>query len=117
MRILAGENDVTVIFKSQASGRRWQHLTARDGQEAADGLPGVERNYTIILGSHRNTCIKVEKDGQLCDRVSRSCKATSVGILKRSQGRGGRRVEHLLCNLALRSLSGHSSVVWVITLS
>lgn len=63
---------MTVIFKSEASGRRWQHLTARDGQEAAGGLPGVERNYTVILGSHRNTCIKVEKDGQLCDRVCAS---------------------------------------------
>ena len=61
----AGENDVTVIFKSEAGGRRWQHLTGIHAEQQ-----GVERNYTLILGSHRNTCIRVEKDGQLCDRVT-----------------------------------------------
>lgn len=60
-----GENDVTVIFKSEASGRRWQHLAGPGTQQQ-----GVERNYTLILGSHRNTCIRIEKDGQLCDRVT-----------------------------------------------
>jgi hypothetical protein len=74
---------VTVILKSEAGGRRWQHF-ARDGgngmergghgpQRPADPQQQrTESNYTVILGSHRNSCIKVEKDGQLCDRVGLS---------------------------------------------
>ena len=72
---------MTIIFKSEAAGRRWQHFThtgaaaAAAGQnghiaeQAADAQRQTERNYTVILGSHRNTCIKVEKDGQLCEQV------------------------------------------------
>lgn len=30
----------------------------------------VEQNYTVILGSHRNSCLKFEKDGELCCMVS-----------------------------------------------
>lgn len=78
-RQTAGENDVTIIFKSEAAGRRWQHYTHNGAAEVAHQngaghlaeLQQTERNYTVILGSHRNTCIKVEKDGQLCDRVRR----------------------------------------------
>lgn len=78
--ITTGENDVTVILKSEAGGRRWQHF-ARNGDDALNrGGNGpqhpadaqqqrTESNYTVILGSHRNSCIKVEKDGRLCDRV------------------------------------------------
>lgn len=75
----AGENDVTIILKSEAGGRRWQHFAHNGGnavgqgghgaQHPADPQQRTERNYTVILGSHRNSCIKVEKDGQLCDRV------------------------------------------------
>jgi hypothetical protein len=30
----------------------------------------VEQNYTVILGSHRNSCLKFEKDGELCCMVA-----------------------------------------------
>lgn len=75
----AGENDVTIILKSEAGGRRWQHFAHNGGNGVGPDAGGAqhpahpqrrtERNYTVILGSHRNSCIKVEKDGQLCDRV------------------------------------------------
>lgn len=58
-----GENDVTLILKSQPGSKRWQPLQRL---EVADGIPGaplVEQNYTIILGSHRNTKLKFEKNG------------------------------------------------------
>ena len=29
----------------------------------------MEANYTVILGSHRNSCLKFEKDGELCHTV------------------------------------------------
>ncbi len=65
---------MTIIFKSEAAGRRWQHFTHAEAAQQNGAAPAAEpqrteRNYTVILGSHRNTCIKVEKDGQLCDRV------------------------------------------------
>lgn len=60
----AGDNDVTVIFKPQAGGKRWQPLLRQD-HAAANGQaePAVEQNYTIILGSHRNSRLKFEKNG------------------------------------------------------
>jgi hypothetical protein len=68
-----GDNDVTVIFKSQCGSRRWQHLRSR--VPPAGGDPGgraspVEANYTVILGSHRNSRLKFEKDGELCHSVA-----------------------------------------------
>ena len=44
-------------------------MTTEAGAHAAQVHSQTERNYTIILGSHRNTCLKVEKDGQLCEAV------------------------------------------------
>lgn len=75
---------MTIILKSEAGGRRWQHFAhngdngamgqhGNGAQQAGDTLQRTERNYTVILGSHRNSCIKIEKDGQLCDRVSAGC--------------------------------------------
>jgi hypothetical protein len=80
----AGDNDVTVILKQQSGSRRWQHLASsasagagRQGGAAAPGDAGApgrrsptERNYTVILGSHRNSCLKFEKDGELCCQVT-----------------------------------------------
>ncbi|KAL4859062.1 BTB/POZ domain-containing protein [Chlorella vulgaris] len=79
------DNDATVLLKQQSGSRRWQHLTAKgggrgaaaavDGQQApAQGSP-VEQNYTVILGSHRNSCLKFEKDGELCCMVPTSPEA------------------------------------------
>jgi hypothetical protein len=99
----AGDNDVTIIFKRQPGGKRWQPLLRPDragggaGQAAPQGPPGpvppqqqqqphhhqqhhphhhhhqhhqqqpqqqaVEDNYTIILGSHRNSRLKFERNG------------------------------------------------------
>ena len=80
----SGDSDVTVIFKAQPGSRRWQHI-ASGLHPGEHPLPGgeaprgqllnpvsqhqTERNYTVILGSHRNTCLKFEKDGQLCEQV------------------------------------------------
>ena len=74
-----GDNDVTVILKPQCGSRRWQHLSASPragGGDPASPLgrqsapPPVEANYTVILGSHRNSCLKIEKDGELCHMAS-----------------------------------------------
>lgn len=60
----AGENDVTVIFKPQAGGKRWQSLLRQEHGMVAGLLePAVEQNYTVILGSHRNSRLKFEKNG------------------------------------------------------
>jgi len=67
--VCAGDNDATVILKPAPGSRRWQHVTTEVGALAAPVQRQTERNYTIILGSHRNTCLKVEKDGQLCEAV------------------------------------------------
>lgn len=71
-----GDNDATVLLKQQTGSRRWQHLAgggaAANGAAAANGRgpSPVEQNYTVILGSHRNSCLKFEKDGELCCMVS-----------------------------------------------
>lgn len=60
-----GDNDVTIILKPQPGTKRWQHL-----QRLAPGAAGeqeqlaVESNYTVILGSHRNSKLKIEKNGE-----------------------------------------------------
>lgn len=64
-----GRNDATVILKKEYGSRRWQDING-------DGLP--EENYTIIVGSHRNSCIKVEKNGML------QCVVTSCPQVKLS---------------------------------
>eukprot|EP00884_Botryococcus_braunii_P002666 jgi/Botrbrau1/123/Bobra.0022s0109.1 len=48
-----GENDVTIIFKGMPGSKRLQHTS----------------NYTVILGSHRNSCLKFERDTVLCQQV------------------------------------------------
>lgn len=65
----AGRNDATVILKKEYGSRRWQDING-------DGVP--EENYTIIVGSHRNSCIKVEKNGML------QCVVTSCPQVKLS---------------------------------
>eukprot|EP00890_Picochlorum_soloecismus_P001745 jgi/Picsp_1/2571/NSC_00802-R1_btb poz domain-containing protein len=64
-----GRNDATVILKKEYGSRRWQDING-------DGVP--EENYTIIVGSHRNSCIKVEKNGML------QCVVTSCPQVKLS---------------------------------
>jgi hypothetical protein len=43
-----GETDATVLLKAKPGGKRWQHQ---------------QDNYTVIFGSHRNSCLKLEKNG------------------------------------------------------
>jgi hypothetical protein len=62
--LYAGENDVTVILRPSLGSRRWQHL------QLGGNHPAVEDNYTIILGSHRNSRLKIEKNG---DSVAEVC--------------------------------------------
>ncbi len=65
-----------MLLKQQTGSRRWPHLAgggaAANGAAAANGRgpSPVEQNYTVILGSHRNSCLKFEKDGELCCMVS-----------------------------------------------
>jgi hypothetical protein len=71
-----GDNDATVLLKPRSGSRRWQHITSDtkvlQGPSAAETgrSSPVESNYTIILGSHRNSCLKFERDGELCCTVS-----------------------------------------------
>jgi hypothetical protein len=64
----AGANDVTIILRPFPGGKRWQHLQRRapGGDDAAGGGGDltVGENYTIILGSHRNSKLKIEKNGE-----------------------------------------------------
>lgn len=57
-----GENDVTIILKPIPGAKRWQHLQRQQGPAGGEHL-AVEQNYTIILGSHRNSKLKIEKNG------------------------------------------------------
>lgn len=69
-----------MILKATPGSRRWQHMArglAADGQES---LPSTESNYTIIFGSHRNTSLKVEKNGHPCSTVSTLASSAS-GLL------------------------------------
>ncbi|GBF97048.1 hypothetical protein Rsub_09521 [Raphidocelis subcapitata] len=61
-----GDNDVTIIFKAVAGAKRWQPLARPLG---GGGAPSVEDNYTVILGSHRNSCLKFEKNGETAEQV------------------------------------------------
>lgn len=74
-----------MIFKSVAGAKRWQPLARRAG--AAGAPPEVEENYTVILGSHRNSCLKFEKNGETKDLV-RGGRAGACG--RRLHGRGMR---------------------------
>jgi hypothetical protein len=57
-----GENDVTIILKPFPGAKRWQHLQRQQGPAGGEHM-AVEQNYTIILGSHRNSKLKIEKNG------------------------------------------------------
>ena len=58
-----GENDVTIILKPVPGAKRWQHLQRQQGPAGGEQL-AVEANYTVILGSHRNSKLKIEKNGE-----------------------------------------------------
>lgn len=62
---------MTVIFKPIAGAKRWQHYTRQDGGAGDGAIPTTEENYTLILGSHRNSSLKVEKNGETLQLVSR----------------------------------------------
>ena len=49
---------MTVLFKSTPGSRRWQHTVGSGSAE--------DCGYTVILGSNRNRCLKIERDGQTC---------------------------------------------------
>lgn len=59
---VAGENDVTIILKPFPGAKRWQHLQRQAGPAGGEQF-AVEANYTVILGSHRNSKLKIEKNG------------------------------------------------------
>lgn len=92
----AGDNDVTVLLKPQSGSRRWQHVAdapasqqrqaalqeAQQQQQQQERGSPVERNYTVILGSHRNSCLKFEKDGELCCMVRGGAVVVSCLLLQ-----------------------------------
>ena len=55
---VTGETDVTVLFASAPGSRRWQHTAGPGSMQ--------DCSYTVILGSHRNRCLKIERNGQTC---------------------------------------------------
>ncbi|CAL8466648.1 g6184 [Coccomyxa elongata] len=63
-----GETDAAVIFKPTPGSKRWQHI-AREGSNAEAQQLTTEDNYCVILGSHRNSSLKVEKCGIQCAMV------------------------------------------------
>ncbi|PNH11217.1 BTB/POZ domain-containing protein [Tetrabaena socialis] len=60
-----GETDVTVLLKSTPGAKRLQPLLRQAPGQAGHGGNAlqVEENYTLIFGSHRNSCFKIEKNG------------------------------------------------------
>lgn len=91
-----GETDVTLIFRPTPGTKRLQPLQrspqpspapyrqplqraqpAAAGQQDARATPSstsglvgdAEPNYTVILGSHRNSCLKIEKNGTTVRQV------------------------------------------------
>lgn len=65
---MPGETDAAVIFKPTPGSKRWQHI-AREGSNAEAQQLTTEDNYCVILGSHRNSSLKVEKCGIQCAMV------------------------------------------------
>ena len=70
------DTDVTVILKATPGARRLQPLQRADGLHgahaqgvAAAAQSAVEPNYTVIFGSHRNSCLKFEKNGSTLTMV------------------------------------------------
>lgn len=57
-----GDTDVTIIFKSVPGAKRLQPLQRAQNPNGGRAL-SVEQNYTVIFGSHRNSCLKFEKNG------------------------------------------------------
>ncbi|KAI8103840.1 hypothetical protein M9435_006367 [Picochlorum sp. BPE23] len=52
-----GSNDVTILLKEQYGSRRWQNdLVSRSAEH---------QGYTVIIGSHRNSCVKIEKNAKV----------------------------------------------------
>jgi hypothetical protein len=61
-----GQSDVTVMLKPRgAPTRRLDHWSGRlDGAAASD-----EHAYLVIIGSHRNSCLCIERDGVVAHLV------------------------------------------------
>ena len=62
---------MTVILKPRCSSvsRRWQHKSLISSENHLEEAK-EDSNYTVILGSHRNSRLKIEKDGELCHLAS-----------------------------------------------
>lgn len=73
-----GDNDATLILKTKPGSKRWQHMNLA-GSNGNNNLE-VEHNYTVIFGSHRNTCLKIEKNSQECYRVSTTGKHVTAEL-------------------------------------
>lgn len=58
-----GQSDVSVIFKATPGGRRWQYAKGK-GHHTETQQHDLARHYTVIIGSHCNTCLKIERNDQ-----------------------------------------------------
>lgn len=85
-----GQTDITVILKAKpshgpraaAATKRFDHWSGgvgdnRDGADDADrnpepGMDG-EQTYLVIIGSHRNTCLCIEKNGKVMHTAKGKC--------------------------------------------
>lgn len=116
-----GDTDVTIILKSMPGAKRLQPLQLACVQgDGTKGSLAVEQNYTVILGSHRNSCLKFEKNGVTqcmvsdgpCSRVSKDNFTAyyvdyNKGVLTVGIGLPGDGGPFHRCGLALRE--GHTA--------
>ncbi|KAK9833216.1 hypothetical protein WJX74_010670 [Apatococcus lobatus] len=56
-----GETDITIIYGSVTPPTRWHYERLRGSRQGSD-----DHAYTLILGSHRNSSAKLEKDNVTC---------------------------------------------------
>jgi len=54
-----GKSDATVIFKATPGADRFQNRVERNGTQSEGS-----DHYTVVLGSHRNTRLNIEKNGE-----------------------------------------------------
>lgn len=54
-----GKSDATVIFKATPGADRFQNRVERNGTQSAES-----DHYTVVLGSHRNTRLNIERNGE-----------------------------------------------------
>lgn len=60
---VCGETDATILLKARPGSRRLQHLKKTQRTAEEESPPPHEDSYVVIFGSHRNTLLKIERNG------------------------------------------------------